>query len=318
MTHLTNSALNNQSGTTASTGGTTGPITSIGPSTNPADTINASIQGLQLDHSMKWTYPPDLPPVHFGMIETEWTNRYYTRPLDPKQLSIDPTKANLVGKKIFRFPVPTPLREVFPIEYNTGYAPGQYSLSTIQDPASAAFGIIPNTFRTVTLAQPGFRRHQFTWTLSPRTYQESVLVQQIIFALRKGMHPKRANSITGKAIFGFPFIYYPYFSPNPKFLFKFKPSVIENLDINFAGGQPVPAFYRQEGSPENKPPESVMMTLTFLELEYWLDSDADAGTTTDFKGGDLPTNDPFDGANYFRFANKTPAAAQQSTSPTTP
>ena len=129
------------------------------------------------------------------------------------------------------------------------------------------------------------------------------MVQKILFAIKKGMHPKRYNATVQGGIMKFPYIYFPYFSPNPKFLFKFKPCVIQSIDINYAGGQPVPAFYRQEGSPENKPPESIMFSIIFLELEYWLDSGGN-DTTTDFKGGDLPTNDPFDTVNYYQLSRQ--------------
>jgi hypothetical protein len=75
------------------------------------------------------------------------------------------------------------------------------------------------------------------------------------------------------AIFTFPKIFQISFSPNPIYMYKFKPAVLEGLTVNYApGGQP--SFYRASGETDGQnPPEGLDIAMQFLELEYWLNGD---------------------------------------------
>lgn len=336
MADLTSNLRSNLSGSrvTQQAATPTGSGSRASLSSNPATSIPESVRGYAMDTSTQWTFPPNLAPLHFGFIETEWTLAKQSDGSAAFQEVLNtptgqrPTLENsginlpgliygalenlarsrqpLVPKKVFRLPLPIPLKDQFQVNYNTNFAPMSI-LEGVQDIGSAALGVIPNTFKTVTLSQPDYRRHQFTFTLPPRNYSESVTIQKIIHAIRRGMHPKR-SSVLGGAVMVFPYIYLPYFMPNPKFLYKFKPCVIENIQVDYQGGQPVPAFYKQQGAPENRPPETVSLAITFLELEYWLDGEGGdtAINKTDFKqdGSGLPTNDPFDSFNYYQLASQ--------------
>jgi len=160
---------------------------------------------------------------------------------------------------------------------------------------SAAAGLSINTFKSVTLSAPQFRRHNLTFKMAPKDFNEAKAIQKIAYLLRRAMTPKRA--LLG-GLFEFPDIFLIAFSPNSKFLYKFKPCVLERINVDYTGGNQAPGFYRQQGNPSNAPPESVVITLQFLELEYWLD---DTGNRSDYKTDEegLPQSDPLDVFNFY-------------------
>ena len=105
------------------------------------------------------------------------------------------------------------------------------------------------------------------------------------------MHPRTE---LGKLVMVFPKIFTMYFNPNIRYLYKFKPCVLSSIKVDYNGGQPVPSFYKSPNAPSESPPESVMVVMNFLELEYWIERD--------FKMlNDLPTNDPFDAWNFYTY-----------------
>jgi hypothetical protein len=299
---LSPSARSNGSGVSRNTSTSSGSY-SINNSSEPANKIPAEIRKRYIDTSDQWSFPADIPPIHFGVVETEWDSAYtqqgqstfsqlnqfgardlFSSSARDKILNILSSGTRLQGQRLYRLPLPNPIAEQFEVQYDINF---QAPFEQFQQIGSALF------FKTVTLSQPDYRRHKFTWSLPPRNYDESTRIQRILHSIKRGMHPKNTGS---KWFMAFPKIYLPYFSPNPKYLFKFKPCVIENIEINYQGGQPVPSFYRAEGADENRPPETVQFSITFLELEYWLD--------TDFKSGDgnLPTDEVFDNFNYYELA----------------
>lgn len=148
---------------------------------------------------------------------------------------------------------------------------GNFS-SSLQQAADSALNLIgyaPNQFLTILLQGPQYSRHEFSWQCTPRNFKESENIRKIIQLINNCQAPYLE---LGGAIFGYPKIFQLYFSPNSKYLFKFKPSVVESISVNYAGGG-VPAFYRSEGSDVNSAPESIEINIRFLELEFWLRND---------------------------------------------
>jgi hypothetical protein len=305
-------------------------------SRNPQDVLNKAKINLAgpLAQAGQLTFPTDLPPIHINILETSW------KPIvgldDNGALSASKIISNIsntvntitkgegsttdkilsaaekIAKKngvldaskgkLYRLPLPTQLNEVHEVHY------GEYAFGAaaggLNKPASAITGMIINEFKSVTMDQPLFKRHSFTWKLAPKTFQESENIQRIVYNLKKGMSPKRVKSSGGTTLplLGFPNIYVLFFMPNSKFLYKFKPCVLTNIQVSYTGGSPAPAFYRSEGSDENKAPESIQIDTQWLEMEYWLD-----GKTSDFKAEDsgLPTSDPLDAFNHFSIQTGT-------------
>ena len=204
-------------------------------------------------------------------------------------------------KNIIKIPLPIRgLQDQFDVMYDQNF---NYGLSTgtaaeiggVVGRGLAASGLAINTFKSVTLSVPQFRRHNLTFKMAPKDFNEAKAIQKIAYLLRRAMTPKRA---AGGLLFEFPDIFLIAFSPNSKFLYKFKPCVLERINVDYTGGNQAPGFYRQQGNPSNAPPESVVITLQFLELEYWLD---DTGNSSDYKtdGEGLPQSDPLDVFNFY-------------------
>lgn len=124
-----------------------------------------------------------------------------------------------------------------------------------------ATGIAPNQFLTVLLKGPQYKKHEFTWKLSPRNESESENVRKIISFLNEAMAPGIEG---GGAFFTLPKIFEIKFFPNARMLYKFLPAVIENMTINYTPSG-APAFYHGTGAPD-----TIELRLSFLELEFWL------------------------------------------------
>jgi hypothetical protein len=264
---------------------------------NPSRVIEERIAG-QIRQA-DYRFPFDVPKYHFTLIENEWTigNR-------------------IIFQKMFKLPLPTGLTAEHEVNYNTGFnylsvlssaasvlagAASQVGQTAAQA-GGAAFGLAVNNFKSVTLDVPDFRTFQLSWKLSPKSFDESETIQKIIFLLKKAMHPRSlgdnfapgvvATVATGVLIF--PKIFTMYFVPNAKFLYKFKPCVLSSIRVDYAGGQPVPSFYASPGNPSDSPPESVLVSMNFIELEYWLSRDF-------ILQNDMPTNNPFDAFRYYTY-----------------
>ena len=124
--------------------------------------------------------------------------------------------------------------------------------------AQAFSGQAPNDFLTVILQGPTYKQHTFNWRMSPKTSAESGTLRDIITLLRNSAAP-----VNNTSMFGYPKVFQISFWPNSEMLYKFKPAVLEDIQVNFApNGQA--AFYGSSGGPE-----SIEMTLHFLELEFW-------------------------------------------------
>lgn len=215
-----------------------------------------------------------------------------------KNLSL--TKS-LKTKNIIKIPLPIRgLQDQFDVNYDTNFNYGipigtAAEFGGLPGRGLAAAGVSLNTFKSVTLSSPEFRRHNLVFKMAPKDFNEAKSIQKIAYLLRRAMTPKRA---AGGLLFEFPDIFLIAFSPNSKFLYKFKPCVLERINVDYTGGNQAPGFYRQQGNPSNAPPESVVITLQFLELEYWLD---DTGNSSDYKtdGEGLPQSDPLDVFNFY-------------------
>ena len=242
------------------------------------------------------SFPVDWPVHHFTLIENDW----------------EPVSSKIIANKFFRLPLPQGMTDEYSVQYDQNFAytdflKGIASIAPTSSTAGifsavriaargigAATGVSLNTFKSVTLSAPNFREFTFSWKLSPKNFAESQIIQKMVFAFKRGMSPDRQIGF----VFRFPQIYSMYFTPNSSFLYKFKPAVLKQISVNYAGGNPYASFYKpQGGNPANTPPESVIISMQFLELEYWIKEDFKPnGDTPDFA---IPTNDPLDNWNFY-------------------
>lgn len=128
------------------------------------------------------------------------------------------------------------------------------------------FGLAVNPFLTVLFKSPTFKRHSFAWRLSPNDPKESTLLNNVLTKFKYHMLPARVANTAG-AILKYPDICNVRLMPNDKWLYKFKPCVVESISVNYVpNGNP--AFYN-----ETKAPADVQFTVNLLEIEYWLKED---------------------------------------------
>lgn len=154
--------------------------------------------------------------------------------------------------------------------------------TNLQSAVQAMAGYAPNKFLTILLKGPKYKQHDFSWKLVPKNKQEAETIRNIICELNNRMAP----SLTGGGfLFSFPDIFHLSFHPNAGYLYKFKPAVLRNFQVNYAPGG-TPAFYHTTSGGDDNAPESVELRMTFLELEFWLHSDFNTSNDpSQFRGG---------------------------------
>lgn len=130
--------------------------------------------------------------------------------------------------------------------------------------AGRAVGVNLNKFKSVLMEAPMLKRHEFVWKLSPKSADESEMIRRIVNSLKKDIAPPVKLN---EWILTFPYIFDVYFEPNFRWMYGFKPCVIESLDVNYSGGNPIPANYY------NGAPESVIINMNLIEIEIWVRDD---------------------------------------------
>jgi len=136
-------------------------------------------------------------------------------------------------------------------------------------------GLAQNPFLTVLFQSPVFKKHSFSWKLAPNNAQESNTVRDIINSFKSNMLPAMSGN-AGGTLLTYPNMAIINLFPDDSYLYKFKPCVIESMDVNYAtGGQP--SFFRDTNAPVE-----VQLSVNFLEIEYWLKEDIENNS---FRGG---------------------------------
>jgi hypothetical protein len=124
-------------------------------------------------------------------------------------------------------------------------------------------GAALNPYTTVLLKGPVYKKHDFTWTLSPRNSSESESIRKIIKELKNAMYVE-----AGAGYFGPPKVFSLSYYNNSNYLYKFKPCVLESMSVNYTPSS-APAFYSKTGAPD-----AVELRTSFLEIEFWFTGQA--------------------------------------------
>ena len=128
-------------------------------------------------------------------------------------------------------------------------------------------GVAVNPFLTVLFKSPEFKRHSFSWRLSPNNAAESRVLVNIVEKFRYHMLPGFSAIASAGALLSYPDVAIVELFPNNQYLYKFKPCVVESIGISYAPN-PTPSFFEA-----SKAPTDVMLTVNLLEIEYWLKTD---------------------------------------------
>ena len=204
-------------------------------------------------------FPPDMPEFRIVLIGREFT--------------LGSTGARIFGntgeaKTGYILPLPQMrLNDRYQIGYDDNFSwinmltrrvPG----AGLLEETARASGFNLNKFKTVLMEAPMLKRHEFIWKLSPKNASESLTIRNIVNGLKQDMAPPTLGPILR-----FSYIFDVFFDPNWKQMYSFKLSVIESLDVDYAGGNPHPANYF------NGDPESVVISMNLIEIEIWTRED---------------------------------------------
>lgn len=129
---------------------------------------------------------------------------------------------------------------------------------------SALTGITPNPYQTVLFKSPNFKKHKFSWTLVPKSEQESRDIQFIISLFKYHMLPGISGA--GALFFSYPEILQIKLFPRDDYLYKFKPCVVETVSVNYAPNGL--SFYRVSGAPV-----AINFSIMLQEIEIWTKAD---------------------------------------------
>lgn len=264
-----------------------------GITTNPASKIAQALRDKTLS---LYQFPSDIPPHHFTIVQGSATG--ITSPIG--------TNASSIGNftAAYKLPMPTVITNRHTVRYDhnfnwmaaTAKLLGAGGILEAVNPLIRGLGYSLNTFKALTLSTPEFRSFTLEWRLFPKTLQESRNIQRLVVALQTGMTP--ATSGEGvNLVFQFPAVFLPFFTTGlssnegSRYLFKFKPCVLDKIEVNYQGDQPVPAFYKN--ADDQAIPEGIVLRTSWIELEVW--SQQNFRNSTDSDG--LYNNDPFSGFN---------------------
>lgn len=273
--------------------------------TDPQGGLSGGLNGMSLPTLV---FPFDYPPHQIVFIECD----------------VSPLTGSLSNfQRVYRLPMPTVLEDEHSTIYDHNFnfmslfgAAAGMAAGAIQNPIArtgaelflgalgtagqalkAATGLSLNTFKVVTMAVPNFRQFQMEWRLFPKTYAESEMLARMALALKTAMAPTLEG---GGFLYGFPRVFLPYFNTGSQFLYKFKPCVLQGFNVNYQGGAPYQAFYKDGSNwPPRAIPEGIVFRASFLELELWTRESHTAGTTQN----GLPSPDPFSGVRGFSVNN---------------
>ena len=140
---------------------------------------------------------------------------------------------------------------------------GKNPVNDAVNAGKSLWGIAPNQFLTILLKGPQYKKYTFTWKLAPKNEKESQILYNIIRRLNNETSPSPDYA---NFIWRYPSIFQCSFSPNENQMYKFKPAVLENVVVDYTGSG-MPAFYKSGY------PESIQLSLSFLEMEFWIKGD---------------------------------------------
>ncbi len=128
-------------------------------------------------------------------------------------------------------------------------------------------GLVQNPFLTVMFKSPTFKRHQFSWTLNPANPEESETMRSIINKFKYHQLPDIVFGAAAGTLLTYPDICLVGLYPSSRYLYDFKPCVIESMTVDYSSdGQP--AFFGMTDAPV-----TAKIILNLLEIEYWTKND---------------------------------------------
>lgn len=211
-------------------------------------------------------FPSDIPEYRLIMVGRDYSIGVNT---PWGQANTIATNTLTAGTSVVGYILPLPqmrMVDKYSVEYDESFSFLGAVAKQFNAVTSPTIGVTLNKQRSVLMESPELKRHEFTWKLSPKNENESERIRTIVESLKMHMAPK-LPSIAQNLILTFPLIFDVYFDPNFSQMYGFKPCVIQSIEVDYSGGNQVPSLYH------NGYPESVILTLLLLEIEFWVFED---------------------------------------------
>ena len=129
----------------------------------------------------------------------------------------------------------------------------------------AYFGVAVNPYQTVLFKNPEFKSHTFSWRFAPKNEAESGVVRDIARTFQYHMSP---GIDPGYGLFfSYPSMVQVSLWPSSEFLYRFKPSVVKSVTLDYAPGSS-PSFFKR-----TKAPTAIILSVQMQEIEYWTNND---------------------------------------------
>lgn len=123
-------------------------------------------------------------------------------------------------------------------------------------------GLAINPFLIMLFKSSELKRFRFSWTLTPRTADESDTLNDIIKTFRRNMQPEPYGSgLAGNAVLKYPLLVKPEFNPQ-HYMFKFKQCAIKSINVDYTGAG-MPAFFTTDA------PVAVKLDIELFEVDTW-------------------------------------------------
>lgn len=146
--------------------------------------------------------------------------------------------------------------------------------------ASLLTGKAVNPFQTVQFKGVNLKRHSFAWKLSPSSYQESVILKNIINKIKGNILPAYSKAIGPEQFGAHALLKYPgiamasFHGIDQEFYYKLKPSMITSFTARYNGGDQL-SVYR------GGKPVIVELSMEMLEMSIHTSDDYGGPSYTD-------------------------------------
>lgn len=170
------------------------------------------------------------------------------------------------GTDVMYLPMPKKLNDVPTVTWQAVDAVSMASqissaanfFSQLITAAGPLSGITPNPFLWMLFKHPNFKRHSLSWTFTPNNSRESDTLRKIIYNIKFHMSPTNQG-----AYYRYPSVVIIRLKSKDDYLYKFKPCVIEAVDVDHTGAG-MPSFFKGTNAPT-----VTNLTINLIELDLW-------------------------------------------------
>ena len=126
-------------------------------------------------------------------------------------------------------------------------------------------GLAINPYLIMLFKNPDLKQFRFSWTLTPRTADESDTLNDIVKTFKRNMLPDTYGGGLGSAVLKYPMLVKPEFHPST-YMFDFKQCAIKSINVDYTGAG-MPAFFTTDA------PVAIKFDIEIQEVDMWMRKD---------------------------------------------